>query len=142
MRNVVDNIDALDALLLQQVNGGRLLFVENGYERVGAGHFLAPAGLHVEDRAAKHALEAQGRLRVPIPVPGGNQRRRSFDVLVKGGPQTVQVRTDLEQDILGNGVVEERQQQVLHRQKLVAFRLGVLERLGDRRIHVLAEQHR
>ena len=139
MRDVIDHVDALDVLLLQQVDGRRLLLVENGHERIGAGHFLAAAGLNMEYRAAQNALEAQGHLRVPLSVAGGNERRRLFDMLAEGGAQAIKVGTHLDQHVVRGCVVEKCQEQMLHGQKLVAFRLRVLKRLGDGRVHVLAK---
>ena len=64
--NKVNNIQAGNALLLQEIHRVRIFFTKNSDEDIGAGHFLLAigSGLHVHDRALDHSLKSQRRLRV------------------------------------------------------------------------------
>src|SRR5262249_6694942 len=66
--DIVDRVIARHVLLLQEIGGVTFALGEDRDQDVGAGHFLAPGGLHVDDGALYHALEASGRLGVVGPV--------------------------------------------------------------------------
>jgi len=76
VRDEIDGIDARDVLLLQQVDGLALLLAEERHQHVGAGDLVAARGLHVEDGALQHALEAECRLRLALVSPRGSRGRR------------------------------------------------------------------
>jgi hypothetical protein len=64
----VDHVQPRHALLVQVVDGVRVLLAEDGDQHVGAGDFLlaVASGLHVHDGALDHALEAERRLGVDL----------------------------------------------------------------------------
>src|SRR6185436_17568948 len=70
VRDVVHHVEARDALLLQEVHRVRILLAEDRHQHVGAGDFFLAGGLHVQDGALDHALEAEGRLGVDLAVGG------------------------------------------------------------------------
>jgi hypothetical protein len=132
MRDVVDDVQPRDALLLQEVHGVRVLLAEDGDQHVGAGDFLLAGTLHVQDGALDHALEAERGLRVDLAV-GRDARRLLGDVLGQALAQLVHVGAAGPQDLRRRGVVEQGQQQVLDRDEFVAL----LARLDER--HVKAD---
>ena len=64
----VDDVEPRHALLVQVVDGVRILLAEDRDQHVGAGDFLLAAArrLDVHDRALDDALEAKRRLRVDL----------------------------------------------------------------------------
>ena len=70
MRQVVDDVQAGDVLLVEEVDGVGVLLAKNRHQHVGAGDLLLARGLHVVDRALQHALEAQRGLGVAAVVVG------------------------------------------------------------------------
>jgi hypothetical protein len=130
----VDHVQPRHALLVQVVDGVRVLLAEDRHQHVGASHFLlaAAGGLHVHDGALDHPLKTQRRLRVNlfIAAHGG----RVF--LDEGGQalaQVVDVGRARAQHFGGRRVVQKRHQQVFNRDELVAL----LARLDKR--HVQAD---
>ena len=81
----------------------------------------------MQERALDHALEAQGRLGVDLAV-GGDARGLLGDVLCEVLAQLVHVCAAGAQHLGGGGVIEQREQQVLDRNELVAFLAGLHER--------------
>jgi hypothetical protein len=130
----VDHVQPGDALLVQVVHGMRILLAEDRDQHVGAGHFLlaAAGGLHMHDRALDHALEAQRRLRVDL-VGAADRRRVFLDEAEQALAQIVGIGRTGAQNLRGGGVVEQRHQQVLDGDELVAL----LARLDER--HVQAD---
>ena len=80
MRDVINDVQACDALLLQKVDRVRVLLAKDGDQHVGAGDLLLTGGLHVEDGALHHALEAERRLGVDFAI-GRDARGLLRDVL-------------------------------------------------------------
>jgi hypothetical protein len=130
----VDDVQARHALLVQVVDGVRVLLAEDRHQHVGAGHFLLAAAraLHVHDGALDHALEAQRRLRVDLF--GARHRGR---VLLDEGRQALAQVVDVggagAQHLGGRRVVQQRHQQVLDGDELVPL----LARFDER--HVQAD---
>jgi hypothetical protein len=85
----VHHVQPRHALLVQVVDGVRILLAEDGHQHVGAGDFLLAAarGLHVHDGALDHALETQRGLGVDLF--GAAHRGRVF--LDEGGQALAQV---------------------------------------------------
>ncbi len=117
----VDDVQPRHTLLLQVVHGVGVLLAEDGDQHIGARHLLLAVGgrLHVHDGALDHALEAQRRLRVHLV------RTRHHRGVV--GDEVLQVRTEVfdvggagAQHLRGRRVVQQRKQQVLHRNEFVA----------------------
>jgi len=134
MRDVVHHVQARDTLLVQVVHRVRILLTEDGHQHIGAGDFLlaAAGGLHVHDGALDDALEAQGGLRVDLL--GSTHGGRIFlDEARQALAQIVDVGRAGAQHLGRRGVVQQCQEQVLHRDELVAL----LARFHER--HVQAD---
>ena len=74
VRQVVGDVEPFDIMLVEQVDGVRILFRENRYQYVGARHFAVAGRLHVEQCALQHALEAERGLGIAVLV--GHQQGR------------------------------------------------------------------
>jgi hypothetical protein len=120
VRDVVDHVQARDALLLQEIDRVRVLLAEDRHQHVGAGDFLLARRLHVQDRALDDALEAERGLRVDLAI-GGDARRLLGDVLREVLAQLVHVGAAGAQHLGGRRVVQQREQQVLDGDELVAL---------------------
>jgi hypothetical protein len=70
VRDVVDDVQALDFLLVQEVHGMRILLAEDRDQHVGPGDFFATRGLHVIDSALQDALETQRGLGIALVAAG------------------------------------------------------------------------
>src|SRR5437660_626991 len=64
--DVVDHVQARDAALVQEIDGVRLLFAEDGDQHVGYGDFLLAGRFDVQDRALYDTLERVRGLGVRI----------------------------------------------------------------------------
>jgi hypothetical protein len=124
----VDHVQAGHALLVQVVHGVRVLLAEDGHQHVGAGDFLlaVAGGLHVHDGALDHALETQRGLGVHL-VGAGHLRRVVLDEVGQRLAQVVDVGRAGAQHLGRAGVVQQGQQQVLHRDEFVALLPGLDE---------------
>jgi hypothetical protein len=132
VRDVVHHVEARDALLLQEVHRVRVLLAEDRHQHVGAGDLLLARRLDMEDGALDHALEAEGRLGVDFPV-GRDAGGLLSDVLRQILAQLVHVCAAGAQHLGRGRVVQQREQQMLDRNELVAF----LARFHER--HVQAD---
>ncbi len=70
VRDVVDDIQARHVLLVEEVNGLRVLLAEERHQHVGARHLLLARGLHVENRTLQDSLKPERRLGIAILVVG------------------------------------------------------------------------
>jgi hypothetical protein len=120
VRDEIHHVEAGDALALQEVDRVGVLFAEDGDQHVGAGDFLLAGGLHMQDGALDDALEAQGRLGVDF-VAAGDGGRVLADEVGQFLAQVVDVGGAGPQHLGGRWVVEQRQQQVLDGDELVAL---------------------
>ena len=125
VRDEIDHVEARDLGAVQQVHRVALLLAEDGDEHVGDADFLLARGLHVEHGALQDALEAERRLHFAVFVVR-QARRGAVEVLVERVLEPGQVRAAGAQDLAHLGGVEDRQQQVLDREELMASfaRLG------------------
>ena len=128
MRQEIDHVQARHALLLQVIDGVRVLFAENGDEHIGArdGFLAGAARRHMHDRALDHALETQRGLRVDFRA-AGNHGRVFRDELAQVAAQVVQVRGAGAQNLDGRSIVEQGQQQMLDGDEFVPGRTGLDE---------------
>ena len=130
MGNVVDDIESRDILHTQQIHGLRLLFAENRHEHVGRQHFLLSARLHVVDSSLQNALKSERRLHVHFFVVIGDQARRGVrDELQQLSAQASDLRAASLQYFDDLRRIEQCEQQVLDRHKLVALLARPLVRL-------------
>ncbi len=118
VRDVVDNIEAGHAALVEEIDRVRFLLAEDGDQHVGAGDFLLAGGLDVQDGALDDALESLRGLRVGVGV-----RRQAGRVLVdevgEHAAQLVEVDAAGLEDFGGRRIVEHREQQVLDGDELM-----------------------
>jgi hypothetical protein len=122
----VDHVQARDALLVQVVHGVRVFLAKDGDQHVGAGDFLLAiaGGLHVHDGALDDALEAQRGLGVHL-VGARHLGRVVLDEVGQRLAQVVDVGRTGAQHLGGAGVVQQRKQQMLHGDELVALLPGL-----------------
>ena len=140
VRDVVDRVETRHVLFLQIVDGVRLAFGEHRHQDIGAGHLLAPRGLHVDRGALDDALEARRGLRV---LAGADHQ--VGQLLVEIGRELLAETVDLDpagaqhrDRIL---VLGQRHQQVFQRRVFVASRAG--ERQGSvQALLEITRQHR
>jgi hypothetical protein len=120
VRDEIDHVETGHALLVQVVDGVRVLLAEDRHQHVRAGHFLlAVRGrLHVHDRALDHALEAERRLGIDL-ARARHGRGVVADEIRQGLAQIFDVDRARTQDFSGRRIVEQRQQQVFDRDELV-----------------------
>ena len=119
VRDEVHHVEPVHAALVQEIDGVRVLLAEDGDQHVRAGDFLLAGGLHMQDRALDHPLEAQRRL--GIDVLAVDHRRvlgHEFDERLA---QVFDVDDAGLEDFRGRRIVEQRQQQVLYRDEFMAF---------------------
>ncbi len=90
--NEIDHVQARHALLVQVVDGVRILLTEDGHEDVGARDFLfaVAGGLHMHDGALNHTLETQRGLRVHF-VGARDLGRVVLDEVGQGRAQVIDV---------------------------------------------------
>ena len=82
MRNVIDDIDTRDVLLLEQEHRLAFLLAEDGNQHVGASYFPFARALYVEHRTLKNALKTQRRLCFALLIVLGDQWRGGVDELL------------------------------------------------------------
>ena len=116
--DVVDDVEARHAALVEEIDGVRFLLAEHGHQHVGARDFLLARRLHVQDGALDDALEALRGLRIGIRVRG-EARRVLGDEVGQHAAQLVEVDTARLQHFLRGRVVQHRQQQMLDGDELV-----------------------
>ena len=126
MRDVVDHIQPGDTLLVQVIDGVRVLLAEDGDQHVGPRDLLLAVGggLHVHDGPLDDPLEAQCGLRVDL---FGTRHHRSvfLDEAGQALAQLVDVGGAGPQHFGRRWVVEQRQQQVLDGDEFVALLPGL-----------------
>ena len=127
MRHEIHHVEAADVLLVQEIHGMGFLLAENGDQDIGAGNLFFAHALDMQHRALDHALEADGRLGIHLAAGG-----ELGDVLVEEGvnaaAQLFDVAAAGTQHAGGGGIIEQRCQQMLHGDELVAPFARVLER--------------
>ena len=126
VRNVVDHIQPGDALLVQVIDGVRVLLAEDGDQHVGPRDLLLAVGggLHVHDGPLDDPLEAQRGLRVDLF--GARHHRGVFlDEARQALAQLVDVGGAGPQHFGRRWIVEQRQQQVLDGDEFMALLPGL-----------------
>src|SRR5689334_4122281 len=93
MSDVIDDINACNALLFQQEHRLTLLLTEDCNQHVGASYFAFARALYMKDSTLQYTLEAQGWLGFAILVMKGDQRRGGVDELLQVMLEFVEVCT-------------------------------------------------
>jgi hypothetical protein len=129
VRDEIDHVQARRTLLMQVVHGVRVLLAEDRHQHVGAGDFLLAVGgrLHVHDRALDDALKAQRRLRVGLRILR-QDRRVVGDEVLQALAQVLDIAGTSAQHLRGRRIVQQREQQVLDGDELVARLSGLDKR--------------
>jgi hypothetical protein len=91
---------------------------EDRDQHVGAGHFLAARGLHVNHGALDDALKARGRLRVLAAI-GDQIFEFGLEIVDEAAAQLVEIDAASAHHGRCIGVVDQRQQQMFERRVLV-----------------------
>jgi hypothetical protein len=132
--DVVDDVEAGHALLLEQVHREAVALAVHRDQEVAAGHLRAAGALDVHRGALEHPLERQRLIRPRLLVLGQRLDRVGQELLELGA-QLGHLAAALGDHVDRGRIVEHRQQQVLERQVLVAAAPGVgdgaLERGGQ-----------
>ncbi len=115
VRDVVQHVEARDAVRRQQLHGVRARLAQERRQHVADAGFVLARALHVDDGRLQHAAEGERLLRRPARV-----RRQPLHRLLQEigelAPQPRHVHARGLEDLLALGVVRRREQQVLHRQ--------------------------
>ena len=114
MGDVVDRVVAGHLLLLQEVGRVAFAFGEDGDQNVGAGHLVAPGGLHVDDGTLDDALEAGGRLGV-FAVVGDEIDQFVVDIVGHSLAQRGDIDTARLHHAHRIFIIHQRQKQMLQR---------------------------
>ena len=138
MRDVVDDIQASHILLIEQIDGLRVLLAEERHEDVCPGDLFLAGGLHMEDGSLQDALETERRLRVAI-FAGRDQRGRFVDEGGDLAAQLLGVRTAGLENLRGGRVIQKRQQHMLDRHVLVMLHARLLEGPVQRKFKFFAQ---
>ena len=124
MGDVVDDIQPGYALGLEEIHRLAFLFRENRHQHISTGDFALAGGLDMEHRPLQHALETQGWLRIPVVFIFGDQGCGGVDKLDQIAAQCSDVcRTGLEYAD-GVVVIQQCEQEMLDRHKLVSLGPG------------------
>jgi hypothetical protein len=126
VRDVVHDVQAGDALLVQEVDRVGVLLAVDRHQDVGAGDLLLARRLDVQDRALDDALESERGLGIDLAGAGDGRGVLHHEI----GERLLQLvdlrRAGLQH--LGSGrVVAQREQQVLDRDELVPLLAGLHE---------------
>ena len=106
VRDVVHDVQARDALLVQEIHRVGVFLTEDSDQHVGARHLLLAGGLHVQDGALDHALKAQRRLGVDLVAR--DDRRVLVDEIGEQLAQLLDVRRARTQHLGGRRIVQQR----------------------------------
>ena len=111
---------------------------EDRHQHVGAGDLLAAGGLHVDDRALDHALEAGGRLGI-LGAVGDQIFQFGFEIGGQAAAQLVEIDIAGAHHRRGVLIVDQRQQQMLQGRIFVMPLIGEGERPVERLLEAARE---
>eukprot|EP00043_Microstomoeca_roanoka_P023687 m.259125 g.259125 ORF g.259125 m.259125 type:complete len:631 (-) comp34017_c0_seq1:207-2099(-) len=132
MGDEVDRVVAGHVLLLQEIGGVRFALGKDRHQHVGAGNFVAARALNMDRRALDHALEGGGGHRFGAFDIGDQRGKVVIDEIVERLAQLVDIDVTGLHDAGGFGFVDQREQQMLERGKLVPAGIGQGQRAVDR----------
>jgi hypothetical protein len=134
VRDVVDDVEARHALLLEQVDGEAVALAEHRDQEVAGRHLGASGALDVHRGALEHALEGE-RLVGARLLTLGQHLDALLEELLDLAAQRVDVAAALLDDVDARRIVEHGEEQVLEREVFVPPLTGVgdgaLERGGQ-----------
>ena len=140
MADIIDRVVARHVLLLQEIGGVAFALGENRDKHIGAGDFLPPRGLNVDDRPLDDALKSRRRLGV-LAIVADQIVELLVDIFAKILSQKIEIDRTGAQDRGGIAVFGQTEQQMLERgifvMPLVGDGQGPVQRLfeiaGERR---------
>ena len=112
---------------------------EDGDEHIGAGHFLAAGGLHMDHGALDHALEACRGLGVFASI-GDEVFKLALDIIDEALFQGVRIDRAGAHDSRGVGVVKQAEQQMLQRRIFVTALIGDGQSAMERLFQITRER--
>ena len=137
--DIIDRVVARHVLLLQEIGGVAFALGEDRHQHVGAGDLLAAGGLHVDDRALDHALEAGGRLGI-LGAVGDQVFQFGFEIGDQTAAQLVEIDIAGPHHRRGVLIVDQRQQQVFQGRIFVVPLIGDGERPVERLLETARER--
>ena len=130
VRQVIGHVEAFDVVLVQQVDGVRILLGKYRHQDVGAGNLTVTGGLNMEKCTLQYPLETECRLGVAILV-SHQQRRVLIDENFELGPEQLNI-TAAGFDHRGGGIIlGQHQQQMLYGNEFVALFISLVEGLVE-----------
>ncbi len=130
VRDVLEDVEPPDPLLLEQVDRVRAALAGDGHQHVAGVELAAAGALHVPGGALEHALEGRGLLGILLRA---HRLEGAVEVLLELLLEQLQVGAAGEQHLRGDLVLGHRVEQVLQRHVLVTPSPG----LGHRRLEGL-----
>jgi hypothetical protein len=132
VRDVVEDVEAREALRLEQLRGVRLRLLHQGGEHVAGLHLGPPGALHVEHGRLEHAAEGERLLGLAL-ASARELLDRALQEPVEVVPDAGHVGAAGLEDALAVGIVRQRVEQVLQRQVRMpaARRFAVRDRQDD-----------
>ena len=134
VRDVVDRVVARHVLLLQEVDRVGFALGEDRHQDVGAGDLGTARGLHVQDGALHHPLEAGRRLGLDRLI-GGQALQLLIDEVLELTFEPLQIDAAGLEHRDGVGILQQRVEQVLEGRELVPS----LDRKRQRPVQTLFE---
>ncbi len=119
VREVVEDVEARDALLLEQVDGVRVGRLEERGEDVAAVDLLLPRALGLEERVLDGALEGRGVLGQRV-ARSRHALHLLFEELLQLACERLGVAAAVADDLRGRAVVQQRVEEMFERHVLVA----------------------
>ena len=120
VRDVVDHVQTAHTLLAQQINRVGVFLGEQRHQHVERRHLFFTGRLYVVDRALQYPLERQRGLNIAM-FTAGIGVDVVVDVLAKLLLQALQIRAGGGQHLRDIGIRQQRKQQMLDGEQLMAF---------------------
>ena len=127
--DVLDHLEAADALAAEKIHGVRVLLGEDGDEHVAGVHLLLAAALHVAHGPLQHPVEGHGLGR--FAVTALHHRHAGLEEALQPLFQVLVVAAALVDDVAGQVVVEQPVEHVLHGDVFVTVALRFFDRLDQ-----------
>ena len=135
--DVLDHLEAADALAAKKIHGVRILFGEDGDEHVAGVHLLLAATLHVTHRPLQHPVEGHGLRRFAFPAL--HHRHAGLEEALQPFLEILVVAAALVDDVAGQVVVQQAVEHVLHGDVLVTVGLRFFDGLDQGQFQLFAQ---
>ena len=135
--DVLDHLEAADALAAEKIHGVRVLLGEDGDEHVAGVHLLLAAALHVTHRPLQHPVEGHGLRRFAFPAL--HHRHAGLEEALQPFLEILVVAAALVDDVAGQVVVQQAVEHVLHGDVLVTVALRFFNGLDQGQFQLFAQ---